>query len=112
MARKEGASVFRGNSQKKRGREWERERKKEKKIKTRGDQASSVSKAHYFTFKRDFYTLSCTEREMKDAKSYRVSPNITSVLPLSKPQFFFLHTSPINNIVYIIFRRWRPVNIL
>ena len=89
MARKEGASVFRGNSQKKRGREWERERKKEKKIKTRGDQASSVSKAHFFTFKRDFYTLSCTEREMKDAKSYRVSPNITSVLPLSKPRFFF-----------------------
>ena len=111
MARKEGASVFRGNSQKKRGREWERERKKEKKIKTRGDQASLVSKAHYFTFKTDFYTLSCTEREMKDAKSYRVSPNITSVLSLSKPGFF-LQTFPINNIVYIIFWPWRPVNIL
>ena len=33
MARKEGASVFRGNSQKKRGRKRERERKKEKKLK-------------------------------------------------------------------------------
>ena len=30
---------------------------------------------------------------MKDAKSYRVSPNITSVLSLSKPGFF-LHTFP------------------
>ena len=48
---------------------------------------------------------------MKEAKSYRVSPNITSVLSLSKPGFF-LQTSPINNIVYIIFWPWRPVNIL
>ena len=47
---------------------------------------------------------------MKDAKSYRVSPNITSVLSLSKPGFF-LHTFPINN-VYIIFWPWRPVDIL
>ena len=44
-------------------REGEGERKKErkrKKEKTRGDQASSVSEAHYFIFKRDFYTLTCT----------------------------------------------------
>ena len=39
---------------------------------------------------------------MKDAKSYRVSPNITSVLSLSKPGFF-IHTFPINNVVYISF---------
>ena len=37
---------------------------------------------------------------MKDAKSYRVSPNITSVLSLSKPGFF-LQTFPIDNVVYI-----------
>ena len=43
---------------------------------------------------------------MKDAKSYRVSPNITSVLSLSKPGFF-LQTSPIDNVVYIIFWPWR-----
>ena len=61
---------------------------------TRGDQAS-VSEAHNFIFKRNFYTLTCTQRDMKDAKSYRVSPNITSVLSLSKPGFF-LHTFPIN----------------
>ena len=47
---------------------------------------------------------------MKDAKSYRVRPNITSVLSLSKPGFF-LHTFPINNVVYIIFWPWRPVDI-
>ena len=60
---------------------------------TREDQAS-VSKAHNFIFKRNFYTLTCTQREMKNAKSYRVSPNITSVLSLSKPGFF-LHTFPL-----------------
>ena len=43
--------------------------------------------------------------------TYRVSPNITSVLSLSKP-VFFLHTFPINNIVYNIFWPWRPVDIL
>ena len=37
---------------------------------------------------------------MKDAKSCRVSPNITSVLSLLKPGFF-LHTFPTNNVVYI-----------
>ena len=59
---------------------------------TWGDQAL-VSEAHNFIFKRNFYTLTCTQREMKDAESYRVSPNITSVLSLSKPGFF-LHTFP------------------
>ena len=48
---------------------------------------------------------------MKEAKLCRVSPNITSVLSLSKPGFF-LHTFPINNVVYIIFWPWRPVDIL
>ena len=38
---------------------------------------------------------------MKNAKSYRVSPNITSVLSVSKPGFF-LQTFPIDNVVYII----------
>ena len=44
-------------------------------------------------------------------QSHPVSPNITSVLSLSKPGFF-LHTFPINNIVYNIFWLWRPVDIL
>ena len=34
------------------------ERKKHRQ--TRGDQACSVSEAHNFIFKRDFYTLTCT----------------------------------------------------
>ena len=41
-----------------------------------------------FIFKRYFYTLSYTQREMKDARSHKVSPNIPAVLPLSKPGFF------------------------
>ena len=49
----QGASMLQGISLKKRV----RERKKEKK--TQGDKASS-SEAHYFIFKRDFYTLICT----------------------------------------------------
>ena len=48
---------------------------------------------------------------MKDGKSYRVSPNITSVLSLSKPGFS-LHTFPIKNVVYNSFWPWRPVEIL
>ena len=64
----------------------------------------------YF-LKRIFYTFTYTQREMKDARSYRVSPNIPAVLPLSKPGFF-LQTFPKNDVVYIIFWPWRPVNIL
>ena len=47
------ASMLQGISLKKK----ERERKKKRKM--WGDQAS-VSEAHYFIFKRDFYTLTCT----------------------------------------------------
>ena len=64
----------------------------------------------YF-LKRIFYTFTYTQREMKDARSYRVSQNIPAVLPLLKPGFF-LHTFPTNDVVYIIFWPWRPVNIL
>ena len=83
--------------------------KTKRKNKTRGDQVSS-SEARYFIFKRVFYTLICTQREMKDTRSNRVSPKIPAVLPLSKPGFF-LHTFPTNDVVYIIFWPWRPVNI-
>ena len=61
---------------------------------TRGDQAS-VSEARNFIFKKSFYTLTCTYRKMKDARSCRVSSNIPALLPLLKPGFF-LHTFPIN----------------
>ena len=59
---------------------------------TREDQAS-VSEAHNFIFQRNFYTLTYTQREMKDTKSYRVSPNSTSVLSLSEPGFFSAYLS-------------------
>ena len=87
-----------------------REKKKKKKGKHRVTKLLQV-RPFVFIFKRVFYNFTCTQREMKDAKSYRVSPNITSVLSLLKPGFF-LQTFPINNIVYIIFWPWRPVNIL
>ena len=85
------APVFQGVILKEEQREKRREKEKRT---TWGDQAS-VSEAHNFIFKRNFYTLTCTQREMKDAKSYRVSSNIPAVLPLLKPGFF-LHTFPIN----------------
>ena len=47
-----------------------------------------MSETHNFIFKRSFYTLTCTYREMKDARSCRVSPNTPAVLSLSKPEFF------------------------
>ena len=53
----QGASMLQGISLKQRVRERKKEEKKKKE--TRGDQASS-SEAHYFIFKRDFYTLTCT----------------------------------------------------
>ena len=60
--------------------EEQREKRREKEKKERhGETKLWVSKAHNFIFKRNFYTLTYTKREMKDAKSYRVSPNIKSV---------------------------------
>ena len=44
-------------------------------------------------FHKELLYLVFTLREMNDAKSYRVSPNITSVLSLSKPGFFSAYLS-------------------
>ena len=44
-------------------------------------------------------------------QSHTESAQTLHLFCLSKPGFF-LHTFPINNIVYIIFWPWRPVNIL
>ena len=52
-------SVLQGISLKKREREREKRREREKQWLTPGDQAS-VSEAHNFIFKRNFYTLTCT----------------------------------------------------
>ena len=76
--------------------ESKRERKKarKKERKKQGNQAFvETGPGPSLYFQRDFYTLTCTQKEMKDAKSYRVSPNITSVLSLSKPGFFFANLS-------------------
>ena len=44
-------------------------------------------------FHKELLYLVFTLREMNDAKSYRVSPNITSVLSLLKPGFFSAYLS-------------------
>ena len=66
-----------------------REKKKRKKKKDTGWPSCFGERGpKALFFKRYFYTLPYTQREMKDARSYRVSPNIPAVLPLSKPGFF------------------------
>ena len=45
-------------------------------------------------------------------QSHTESAQILHLFCLYRNQGFFLHTFPINNIVYIIFCPWRPVNIL
>ena len=44
-------------------------------------------------------------------QSHTESAQTLHILFLSKPGFF-LHTFPLNNVVYIIFWPWRPVDIL
>ena len=85
----------------------EKRREKEKRM-TRRDQAS-VSEAHDYFQKELLYLYLYIEGN--ERCKVIVSPNITSVLSLSKPGFF-LHTFPINNVVYNIFWPWRPVDIL
>ena len=85
--------------------ESKRERKKarKKERKKQGNQAFvETGPGPSLYFQRDFYTLTCTQKEMKDAKSYRVSPNITSVLSLSKPGFFSAYPSHKQCCVYYL----------
>ena len=72
----------RGRGEREREREREKDREKKKHVVTKLLQGPKA-----LFFKRYFYTLPYTQREMKDARSYRVSPNIPAVLPLSKPGF-------------------------
>ena len=65
-----------------------RVRERKKKRKTWGDQASSVSEAHNFIFKRNFYILTCTEREMKDARSCGISQTLQQFCPYQNRIFF------------------------
>ena len=81
-------SLYAPRDQPEKEKEREREREKEREEKTRGNSCFDERGPKALFFKRYFYTLPYTQREMKDARSYRVSPNIPAVLPLSKPGLF------------------------
>ena len=91
-------------------RQRERERERERERMTWGDQAL-VSEAHNFIFKRNFYTLTVHRGKWK-MQCHAESAQTLHLFCLYQNQDFFLHTFPINNVVYIIFWPWRPVDIL
>ena len=99
----QGAPMLQGISLKKRGRERE--------WLTWGDQAASVSEAQKLYFSKGTFIPCLIHRGKWKMQGHTVSPNIPAVLPLSKPGFF-LQTFTTNDVVYIIFWPWRPVNIL
>ena len=63
-----------------------------------------------FIFKRYLYTFLYIE-ENERCKVIQSQPKHSSSFALIETRIF-LHTFPINNIVYIVFWPWRPVNIL
>ena len=89
----------------------EKESKREKKRKKKNTGWPSFFKqGPLFLFSKGSFIPLLVHRGKWKMQSHTVSPNITSVLSLSKLGFL-LQTFPINNVVYIIFWPWRPVNI-
>ena len=86
-----------------------REKKREKR-KTRGDQASS-SEAHCFYFQKGLLYLYLYIEGNERCKVIQSQPKHYICFVFIETRIF-LQTFPINNIVYIIFWPWRPVNIL
>ena len=74
---------------------------------TQGDQAL-VSEAHNY-FQKELLYLNLYVEGNERCKVIQSQPK--HYICLSKPGFF-LHTFPINNVVYNIFWPWRPVYIL
>ena len=89
-------------------RRTERERKKRKERMTRGDQAS-VSEAHNFILELLYLDLYIEGNERYKVIQSQPKHYICFVFIETR---IFLHTFPINNVVYIIFWPWRPVDIL
>ena len=69
-------SRVQGYPQDGRCRRMKKDRERDKERMTRGDQASSASKACYFIFREGFYTLSCTYSKVKNAESTQHSISI------------------------------------
>ena len=91
----------------------EKESKREKKRKTRGNQAfveTGPGPSLYFSGKLLYLDL-CIEGNER-CKVLQSQPTNYICFVFIKTRIFSLHTFPINNIVYIIFWPLRPVNIL
>ena len=101
----QGASVLQGISLKKR-KEGERENDWHGETKL-----LQWARPSSFIFERYLYTFFVHRGKWKMQGHTESAQNIPAVLPLSKPGFF-LHTFPTNDVVYIVFWPWRPVNIL
>ena len=89
-----------------------RVRERKKKRKTRGDQASSVSKAHNFIFKKGLLYLDLYIEGNERCKVIQSQPKHSSSFALIETRIFFLPIFLTNDVVYIIFWPWRPVDIL
>ena len=99
------ASVLQGISLKKRV----RERKKERHGGTRLSWNRSCSVTLFF---REAFIPWLVHRGKWKMQSHAESAQTLHLFCLYRNQDFFLHTFPINNVVYIIFWPRRPVNIL
>ena len=91
----------------------EKESKREKERKTRGNQAfmeTGPGPSLYFSGKLLYLDLYIEGNER--CKVIQSHPQTLHLFCLYQNQDFFLHTFPINNAVYIIFWPWRPVDIL
>ena len=88
-------------------REGEGEREREEK--TRGDQASARPKS--FIFQKVLLYLVLYIEGNERCKVIQSQPKHSSSFALIETRVF-LHTFPTNDVMYIIFWPWRPVNIL
>ena len=104
----QSTSVLQGISLKKRVRERKKERKKEKHGETRLLQwARPVT-----LFSKGTFIPWLVHRGKWKMQGHAESAQTLQQFCPYRNQDFFLHTFPINNVVYIIFWPWRPVDIL
>ena len=90
-------------------RRMKKDRERDKERMTRGDQASSASKACYFIFREGFYTLSCTYSKVKNAESTQHSISINFYryqVPSCKSLIFCTLSSGLEACWYFITSFW------
>ena len=90
-----------------------RERKKERKKKKERHKVTKLWWSRPITlFSKGTFIPWLVHRGKWKMQSHTESAQTLHLFCLYQNQDFFLHTFPINNIVYIVFWPWRPVNIL